>query len=299
MLHTDQPQVPQEMYAARGDVIGTAATADAVSCEPTAITGRSAPMRSATSGRSRPMTVPGSTRSARGGVDPETGRERHIPGAGLHVQQACRRGVGPFGDAGTGEEEGEEVRDEERGVGVVSELVRPELVERVEREELQAVAGVELLERDQGVDLVHAAGGAVVAVVERLGEQLTGTQEAVVDRPRVDADGLDVRFPAHRFREAVEDMGDEGVEVPVQTVGAGHRSVREPRHGLELQDARPHSADHHPTARGAEIHRRDRTDVPYGRGRAVVGHRRNAAATPESTGMCRPVVRLSSGPVST
>ena len=50
------PQVPHEMYAASGSVSGTPTTAEAVSCEPTATTGRAA--------RGSPMTVPGSTRSA-------------------------------------------------------------------------------------------------------------------------------------------------------------------------------------------------------------------------------------------
>ncbi len=60
-----RPHVPHEMYAAEGDVIGTATTAEAVSCEPTAITGRSAPIRAARSGRSDPITAPGSMSGGR------------------------------------------------------------------------------------------------------------------------------------------------------------------------------------------------------------------------------------------
>ena len=50
----------------------------------------------------------------------------------------------------------------------------------------------------------------------------------------------------------------------------------------------PDPADHHPAARRAEIDGRDEPG----------GHRRKAAATPASTGMCSPVVWLRSPPVS-
>ena len=56
-------QVPDEMYAAPGSVIGTPTTAEAVSCDPTAITSRPAAHRSLalTSSRREPIRVPGST----------------------------------------------------------------------------------------------------------------------------------------------------------------------------------------------------------------------------------------------
>ena len=54
-------QVPQEMYAKSSPRAGTPATADAVSCEPTATTGRPGgrPAPAATSGSSSPTTSPG------------------------------------------------------------------------------------------------------------------------------------------------------------------------------------------------------------------------------------------------
>lgn len=54
-------QVPQEMYAKCGPVAGTAATAEAVSCEATVTTAVSAgsPVYAATWGRSVPAWVPG------------------------------------------------------------------------------------------------------------------------------------------------------------------------------------------------------------------------------------------------
>ena len=55
---------------------------------------------------------------------------------------------------------------------------------------------------------------------------------------------------------------------------------------------------HHPTARRPEVDRGDADGRGAGRHRRP-GHRRKAAATPASTGMCRPVVWLSSSVQST
>ena len=108
----------------------------------------------------------------------------------------------------------------------------------------------------------------------------------------------------------------------MQAVGAGHRTVRESCDLLEAQHPVVHVAEHDAPAGRAEVDRRDdaaalieetpnrslsvskrrSAGAPFGKLRdrwPSGGHRRKAAATPESTGMCRPVVRLSSGPVST
>ena len=73
----------------------------------------------------------------------------------------------------------------------------------------------------------------------------------------------------------------------MEPVGQPDRLVREAVDlgQLELVGADP--PDHHPAARRAEI---DGRDEP-------AGHRRKAAATPASTGMCSPVVWLRSPPV--
>ena len=60
-----RPQVPQEMYAESGSVIGTPTTADAVSWDPTVCTGTVAPTTSATCADTVPSNVPGSTSSGK------------------------------------------------------------------------------------------------------------------------------------------------------------------------------------------------------------------------------------------
>ncbi len=194
-----RPHVPQEMYAASGELRGTAATAEAVSCEPTAITGSAAPTCVAATPETSPMRVPGSTIAGRtdAGMPSRAARSRsHRTGA--DVEQSGRRGVRALGRATARQQEGDEVGDEERDVGACQPVVRGELVERVERQELQTVPGVELVERCDRVHRLDAAGGAVVAVVERLGDEGAVADQAVVDGPRVDPDALQRRLALER-----------------------------------------------------------------------------------------------------
>ena len=126
------------------------------------------------------------------------------------------------------------------------------------------------------------ADGAVVAVVHRGAEQrAVGVEQAVVDGPGVDADAVHLA----RLTQSGEDLAVEPDDVPVQGVADAHRAVAEAVHLGELETCRPaHPRPDDPPGRGAE--------VDGGDGDAVGGraHRRKAAATPASTGMCRPVV---------
>ena len=64
-----------------------------------------------------------------------------------------------------------------------------ELVERVDRQELQPRPRVEAVRRHERVDALDAARRPLVAVVERLGDELTaGIEQPVVHAPCVDAD---------------------------------------------------------------------------------------------------------------
>ena len=107
------------MYAAFGVLSGTATIAEAVSCEPTAMTSSGAP-----TARSR---VAREAAEVRAGID-ERGQdgcrnaeplgELEVPLARADIDQAGGRRVGALGDAGAGEEERDEVGDEERDVGL-------------------------------------------------------------------------------------------------------------------------------------------------------------------------------------
>ena len=242
---------------------------------------------------------------------------------------ARRRGL-------AGEPVAEQVGDQQRAVGEGEEVRRfgGELVERVERQELQPVARVELGVRHPLVDGLrrrarcgHRGSGT--------GCRAAGPRGAGRSRPPTSP----CRCCGSRARRAAPRAGRSGCavqrrEVPVQSVGGLHRVVRESRDRRRLERVGADVADHDPSARRAEVDRRDRRAsrsprvpsardshavarvrivlaldsvrpsrtgacISRSRGRCAQGHRRNAAATPESTGMCRPVVRVSSGPVST
>ena len=74
----------------------------------------------------------------------------------------------------------------------------------------------------------------------------------------------------------------------MQPVGQPDRVVREAVHLVELESTGPGDAHHHPTGGGTQV---DRDDGP-------AGHRRKAAATPESTGTWTPVETERSPPTS-
>ena len=78
--------------------------------------------------------------------------------------------------------------------------------------------------------------------------------------------------------------------VPVQRARRPHRPVREPVHLVQVEPVRADPGGHHPAAGGAEV------DGRAGSARRHRRKRRGDAA--ESTGTCRPVVRVRSPPVS-
>ena len=102
---------------------GTPTTAEAVSCEPTAITGtsRAGPTRAATSGSSVPTTVARvAQRREQVGAQAELLEQRRCPLARRGVVALGGRGVGALGTHLAGEPVRQQVREEQqrRGVGV-------------------------------------------------------------------------------------------------------------------------------------------------------------------------------------
>ena len=157
---------------------------------------------------------------------------------------------------------------------------------------------------DLRVHVVDHRVGAAVPVGDRLGQQpAIVVEQAVVDRPGVDADGLHAAGNARAsFGKPDEDLL---VNSPVRSqrrcpsrfagpVGESGAPI------VQLDAGARRPARHHPAARCADVDRAEHAWFAPGRsGDAILfTHRRKAAATPESTGMCSPVVRDSSPPVS-
>ncbi len=164
-----------------------------------------------------------------------------------------------------------------------------------EREVLQAVDVVQLVGADEFVDAPDRSVGAAVAVGDRVGEQgAVGIDEPVVDRPCVDADRLDGRELAAERPQAAADLVVQPADVPPQVpVGLAHpvvETVHRVQHHRRSGRAPVHdTGDDAPTG-GPDV---DSGEDPGGH----AGQRRNAAATPASTGTWRPVVWLNSAEV--
>ncbi len=114
-----------------------------------------------------------------------------VPLPRAYVQQPGRRRVGALGDHLAGQPVADQVGDQQHPLGLVGEAVGGELIDRVERQELQAVAGIQVRERHAGVDALHARGRALVPVVERHAQHAVRPHEGVVDRPRVHRHALE------------------------------------------------------------------------------------------------------------
>src|SRR5690606_7290128 len=146
------------------------------------------------------------------------------PGAVADVQQPGRGRVGALGADLAGEPVAEQVRDQQQGARP-GQVVRRELVDRVERQELQARHPVEEVVAEFGADALHHPVGAGVAVVDGVADEAPGgVQEPVVYGPRVHAD----RDQAGRgAAQAVEDVAVEAENVPVQGAGDPDGTVGE------------------------------------------------------------------------
>ena len=125
----------------------------------------------------------------------QVGRPRPRP----RIDELRRRGVGELGGHLAGQPVVHEIRNRPEGDGGVDEPRRRaargvQLIERVERQELDARDGVDLVGRDAFEHGFHDAVGALVAIVIRvLQEDALLADERVVAAPGVDADAVDGR----------------------------------------------------------------------------------------------------------
>ena len=199
------------------------------------------------------------------------------------VEQPGRRGVRLLGGGLAGQPVAEQVRDEEHRPGPGERLragERGQLVERVERQELDAGPLVEARLAGPLVDEVGAGRVAGVAVVPRIGdEHAVAVEQPEVDAPRVDADARGrLRLAPGGGAQPVEDLAVQPQDVPVEAVGQPDRLVGEAVDLVETQLPRAHPADDDPAARRADIDRDDRAGGGTGGG-AHRPHRRPSSAT--------------------
>src|SRR5215207_379689 len=127
------------------------------------------------------------------------------------------------------------------------------------------------------VDQFDTFGSSLVAIVERIVDQAIAAHQSVIDRPGTDADAGQVRLGADCLAQSNKDVPVQLQDVPMQTVRDAYRIVGKAMHRLNAELIWAEVAEHHPATRGTKINR----SHPSG-----TTHRRKAAATPASTGMC-------------
>ena len=153
-----------------------------------------------------------------------------------------------------------EVRYQKKASGLrgqpISSVGR-ELKERVELEKLDAGAREDLVTPDARENLGHKACGPIVAIADRLFDELAGTvDQSIVHAPGIDTgrDELEagrraVRRSAQARPQAVEQLRD----VPSQATIDVTRRVVEAVRLLEADGARRDFTDNDATAAGAQI----------------------------------------------
>ena len=233
---------------------------------------------------------------------PEVAHQVARPVTGGEVVERGGRGVGALHADGAGQPVGQQVRQQQQVLGRLQRrgpLRRHQLVERGERQVLQPGRRVEPRRIDGRGDLGRHPLGAGVAVGVGVAQQgAVPVQQAVVDGPGVDADAVQ-RTGLGDPADAGQHLSVDAEHVPEQPVAHPHPAVGEAVHLLQVQRARTDRAGHDPAAGRAQVDRGDAQRRARRPGATSPGHRRKAAATPASTGTCRPVVWVISGPHST
>jgi hypothetical protein len=117
-------------------------------------------------------------------------------------------------------------------------LVDGELVNGVEREELQACHAVEVVWLHEAVHKADATAIAGVAVAIRGADHpvalASGAHKSVIDGPGVDADAEQLRLGCDGSAQPHQDVPVELEDVPVQAVGGPDRFIGEPVHDLHI-----------------------------------------------------------------
>src|SRR5439155_19293960 len=223
------------------------------------------------------------------------------PFARPRVEQLRRAGVCPLRKSFARQPIREQVRDQQERLCPLQPAPRCEreqLVERVDRQELDARDRVELVLGHPADRLAHERSPAAVAIRERVRKQrAAGVEEATVDSPGVDADA------AHRranSRERRRELAEEPERVPVEPVRQADGLRGEAPYLVQVDALAVEPPDHRPTALGTQVERdmrRHLHDAP-----SCVSARRRSTSRARRTNddpLGMSTLRSSSPPVTT
>ncbi len=190
------------------------------------------------------------------------------PLPGSWIVKLARAGVGLFDPRHSAEEVIESVGDQQQlaGPGQSFGRFRAQLVDRVQRHELDAGLVEDGFSIHFGLDVRHAPGRARVAVVERGRDQLSpGIEQEIIHAPRIGADAGNGEAVRRGFLQAGLQLLKQLGNVPVQRVARFDRRVGKPMDLLERQFCFRQRPEHEPAALGAQI----TSQVVGGHGSAV------------------------------
>ena len=269
---------------------GAPTTADAVSCEPGSDHPRAREAgRTGDLGPQGPRTVPGSTTS--GSIAVGMPRRSSIGRAQSRARASRHWLVLAFVYSATDAPDRKWAnrspissrRSAWPSSGSLAADHRQQLVQRVDRHELDAGGRVDLLARHRRAHAgLHHPHGPCVPVVDRVRQQPAArVEEPEVDAPRVDTDRGDGTIGAGTT-QARGDLAEQVQEVPVQRAGQRHRDVGEPVDVRDREAVAVERADEDPAALRAEV---DRGQAE--RGVSQGGRPRRAAGGTPSPGPCR------------
>ena len=126
-------------------------------------------------------------------------------------------------------------------------LERRELVDRVEDRLLDAAAGIQLLERDHGIDILRHSVRALVPVGDGVADrQPASIDENEVHAPCVDADSLRRLARIRRRLAAGEHMTRQRLDVPAVVPVPHNLRIVEAVYLLQLDFAILHPAENVP-----------------------------------------------------
>ena len=181
------------------------------------------------------------------------------PEARLDIEELGRARVRCLGEALAGQPVTQQVRDQEeglRGLQGHALLESEQLEQRVERQELDTGRLVDLLHRNEREGLLHRAGAAAVAMMERVRDQgALPVEQAEIAAPRVDSHAAHAIAAPGELAERGADLAEQAEHVPVEAVGQPDRPVREPARLRQVEPRAVEPSDERPAALGAEIER--------------------------------------------
>ena len=181
-----------------------------------------------------------------------------LPGPGIGIQQSAGGGDRIFRQGFTGQHHHESIRHEEDFCAVpeifrVILMIRKELIDCVERHQLDPGLGVKFFFRQDLMDVIHCRHEAGIPVAVRLPDGLAVPEKDHVHAPGIDGEGADITVRRAGFFQPFLQLVGECGEIPVESAVFFIRMIGETVDFLQLQFAFFHPTDDRAPAGRAQV----------------------------------------------